>query len=44
MDSEEDIVIIIFMNSFNTIHTFAALKMEIILMMRTYYNNNQILN
>ena len=30
MDSEEDIVIIIFMNSFNAIHTFTALKMEII--------------
>ena len=28
MDSEEDIVIII--NSFNAIHTFTALKMEII--------------
>ena len=31
MDSEEDIVIIIFMNSFNAIHTFTALKMEIII-------------
>ena len=30
MDSEEDVVIIIFMNSFNAIHTFTALKMEII--------------
>ena len=36
MDSEEDIVIIIFMNSFNDAHTFTALKMKIILMMRTY--------
>ena len=41
MDSEEGIVIMIFMNSFNAIHTFTALKMEI---MRTYYNNNQNLN
>ena len=30
MNSEEDIVIIIFMNLFNAIHTFTALKMEII--------------
>ena len=44
MDSEEDIVIIIFMNSFNDAHTFTALKMKIILMMRTFYNNNQMLN
>ena len=44
MDSEEDIVIIIFMNSFITVHTFTALKMEIILIMQTYYNNNQNLN
>ena len=44
MNSEEDIVIIIFMNSFNAIHTFTALKMEIILMMRTYYNSDQNLN
>ena len=44
MDSEEDIVIIIFMNSFNAIHTFTAFKMEIILMMWTYYNNNQNFN
>ena len=36
MNSEEDIVIIIFMDSFNSIHTFTAFKMEIILMMRTY--------
>ena len=34
------VVTIIFMNSFNAVHTFAVLKMEIILMMRTYYNNN----
>ena len=44
MDSEEDIVIAIFMNSFNAVHTFPALKMEIVLMMRTYYNNNQNMN
>ena len=44
MDSEEDIVIIIFMSSFNAVHTFTALKMEIILMIRTSYNNNQNLN
>ena len=44
MDSEEDIVIAIFMNSFNAVHTFTALKMEIVLMMRTYYNNNQNMN
>ena len=31
MDSEEGIVTIIFMNSFNAIHTFTALKMEIII-------------
>ena len=30
MGSEENIVIIIFMNSFNAIHTFTALEMEII--------------
>ena len=41
MDSEEDIVIIIFINSFNAIHTFTAL---IVLMMRTYYNSDQNLN
>ena len=34
------VVTIIFMNSFNAVHTFTILKMEIILMMRTYYNNN----
>ena len=44
MDSEEDIAIAIFMNSFNAVHTFPALKMEIVLMMRTYYNNNQNMN
>ena len=44
MNSEEDIVIIIFINSFNAIHTFTALKMEIVLMMRTYYNSDQNLN
>ena len=44
MDSKEDIVIIIFMNSFIAVHTFAALKMEIILIMQTYHNNNQNLN
>ena len=44
MDSEEDIVIIIFINSFNAVYTFTALKMEIILMMRTYYNSHQNLN
>ena len=44
MDSEEDIVIAIFMNSFNAVHTFTALKMEIVLMMRTYYNSNQNMN
>ena len=31
MGSEEDIVIIIFMNSLNAIHTFTFLKMEIII-------------
>ena len=31
MGSEEDIVIIIFMNSLNAIHTFTFLKMEIIM-------------
>ena len=36
MDNEEDIEIIIFMNSFNAVHTFTALKIEIILMMRNY--------
>ena len=41
MGSEENIVIIIFMNSFNDVHTFAALKMEIISKMRTYNYNNQ---
>ena len=44
MDSEEGIVVIINMNSFNAAHTFTALKIEIILMMRTYHNNNQTLN
>ena len=44
MDSEEDIVIIIFINSFNAVYTFTALKMEIILMMWTYYNSHQNLN
>ena len=44
MDSKEDIVIIIFMNSFIAVHTFTALKIEIILIMQTYYNNNQNLN
>ena len=44
MDSKEDIVIIIFMNSFIAVHTFAAFTMEIILIMQTYHNNNQNLN
>ena len=44
MNSKEDIVIIIFMNSFDVIHTFTTLKMETILIMRTYDNNNQNLN
>ena len=30
MDSEEDIVIIFFLDSFNAIHIFTALKTEII--------------
>ena len=34
------VLTIIFINSFNAVHTFTVLKMEIILMMRTYYNNN----
>ena len=42
--SEENIVIIIFMNSFNAVHTFTALKMEIISIMQIYYNNIQNLN
>ena len=41
MGSEENIVIIIFMNSFNAIHTFTALEMEIISRMWTYNYNNQ---
>ena len=44
MDSEEDNVIIIFMNSFNAVDAFTALIMEVILIMRTYQNNNQNLN
>ena len=44
MDSDEDIVITIFMNSFNAFHTYTALKMEVILMMRSYDSNNQNLN
>ena len=41
MDSEEDNVVIILLNSFNAVH---ALKMEIILILRTYYSDNQNLN
>ena len=44
MDGEEDTAINFFMNSFNAFYTFTALKLEVILMMRTYYNNNQNLN
>ena len=35
MNGEEDIAIIIFTNSFNAVHTFTSLKMEIIFIMRT---------
>ena len=44
MDCEEDNIDIIFMNSFNAAHVFTAFQMEIILIMRTNYNNNQNLN
>ena len=40
-DSEEDNVVMIFMNSFNAIYTFTTLQMKIILIMRTYYKNNK---
>ena len=41
MDSEEDNVVIIFMNSFNAVHALIAFQMEIILLMWSYYNNKQ---
>ena len=45
MDSREDNAVIIFMNSFNAVHAFTELSYgEMILIMRTYYNNNQNLN
>ena len=44
MDGEEDTAIKFFMNSFSAFYTFTVLKLEVILMMRTYYNNNQNLN
>ena len=44
MISEKGNVVIIFMNTINDIHAFTALKMEIILIMRIYYNKNQKLN
>ena len=40
-DSEEDNVVMIFMNSFNAIYAFTTLQMKIILIMRTYYKNNK---
>ena len=44
MDGEEDTAIKFFMNSFSAFYTFTVLTLEVILMMRTYYNNNQNLN
>ena len=41
MDSEEDNVVIIFMNSFNAVHALIVFQMEIILLMWSYYNNKQ---
>ena len=41
INSEEDNAVTIFMNSFNAVHAFTSLQMEIILMMRIYYNNNK---
>ena len=32
------------MNSFNAVHAFNTLQMDIIVIMRTYYNNNKNLN
>ena len=37
----KDNVVIIFMNSFNAVHALTTLQMKILLIMRTYYNNNK---
>ena len=41
MDSKENNIVAILINLFNTAHAFTILQIELILMMRTDYNNNE---
>ena len=41
MDSEGGIIVTTFMYLFNAAHAFTVLQMEIMLMVRSYYNNNK---
>ena len=42
MASEEDNVVTIFMNSFNAVHVFTNLQIEIILIVWTYCNDKNL--